>query len=57
MYDLEKDSNNTLCQDAVKEDMNNVRIAFKILNSDKAIPPIYQDITCHMIFNVKMEGF
>jgi hypothetical protein len=37
--------------------MKNVRIAFKILNGEEAVPPTYQQITCHMVFNVKMEDF
>jgi hypothetical protein len=36
---------------------NNVRIAFKVLNGEEAIPPTYQEIRCHMIFDVKMEEF
>jgi hypothetical protein len=35
--------------------MNNVRIAFQIFNYDDAIPPTYQNIFCHMIFDVKMK--
>jgi hypothetical protein len=34
-----------------------VRIAFKIINGYKAIPPTYKYITCHMICDVKMEDF
>jgi hypothetical protein len=34
--------------------MNNVRFAFQILNGDKAVPPNYQEIFCHMIFDVNM---
>jgi hypothetical protein len=41
----------------VKRELKNARIAFKIINGDEAIPPTYQDITCHMIFDVKMEDF
>jgi hypothetical protein len=37
--------------------MNNVRIAFKIINGEESAPPTYQEIRCHMIFNVKMEDF
>jgi hypothetical protein len=37
--------------------MNNVRIAFKVLNGEEAIPPTYQEIRYHMIFDVKMEDF
>jgi hypothetical protein len=54
---LDKENNNTLWQDAVHKEMKNVRIAFKILNGEEAVPPAYQQITCHMIFDVKMEDF
>jgi hypothetical protein len=37
--------------------MKNVRIVFQILNGDEAVSPTYQDIHCHMIFDVKMECF
>jgi hypothetical protein len=37
--------------------MKTVRIAFKILNGEESVPPTYQDIRCHMIFDVKMEYF
>jgi xylose isomerase len=37
--------------------MNNVRIAFKVLNGEEDIPPTYQEIRCHMIFDLKMEDF
>jgi hypothetical protein len=55
---LDTDNGNTLWQDIVRKDMKNVRIAFKIVNGDEAIPPTYQDIHCHiMIFDFKMEDF
>jgi hypothetical protein len=41
----------------VKNEMKNVRIAFKILNGEESAPPTYQEIRCHMIFDVKMEDF
>jgi hypothetical protein len=37
--------------------MNNVRIAFKVINGEEASTPTYQEIRCHMIFDVKMEDF
>jgi hypothetical protein len=37
--------------------MKNVRIALKILNGEESAPPTYQEIRCHMIFDVKMEDF
>jgi hypothetical protein len=37
--------------------MKKVRIAFKILSCEEDVPPAYHQITCHMIFKVKMEDF
>jgi hypothetical protein len=37
--------------------MSKVRIAFWVLGDDKVIPPTYQEIQCHMVYNVKMEDF
>jgi hypothetical protein len=54
---LDKENDNTLWQDAVRKEIKNVRIAFKILNGEESVPPTYQEIRCHMIFDVKMEDF
>jgi hypothetical protein len=55
---LDKENDNTLWQDAVRKEMKNVRIAFKILNGEEsALPPTYQEIRCHMKFDIKMENF
>jgi hypothetical protein len=54
---LDKENDNTLWQDAVRKEMNNVQIAFKILNGEESAPPTHQEIRCHMIFDVKMEDF
>jgi hypothetical protein len=54
---LDKENDNTLWQDAVRKEMNNVIIAFKILNGEESAPPTYQEICCHIIFDVKMEDF
>jgi hypothetical protein len=54
---LDKENNNTLWQDNVHKKMKRIRIAFKILNGEEDVPPTYQQITCHMIFDVKMEDF
>jgi hypothetical protein len=34
-----------------------VCIAFRTLDGDKAIPLTYQEIRCHMVWDVKMEDF
>jgi hypothetical protein len=54
---LDEGNGNTLWQDSIRKEMNNVRIAFKVLNGEEAIPPTYQEIRCHMIFDVNMEDF
>jgi hypothetical protein len=54
---LDEGNGNTLWQYAISKEMNSVRIAFKVLNGEEAIPPTYQEIRCHMIFDVKMEDF
>jgi hypothetical protein len=54
---LDKENDNTLWQDAVRKDMKNVRVAFKILNGEESVPSTYQEIRCHIIFDVKMEDF
>jgi hypothetical protein len=51
---LGKENEHTLWKDAVRKEMKNVRIAFKILNREESVPPNYQEIRCHMIFDVKM---
>jgi len=48
---------NTLWQDAVTSEMEKVRIAFKILDDGDKVPPTYQQIRCHLVFDVKMEDF
>jgi hypothetical protein len=52
---LDKENDNTILQDAVRKEMQNVRIAFKILNGIS--PPTYQEIRFHMVFDVEMEDF
>jgi hypothetical protein len=36
---LDKENDNSLWQDAVRKEMNNVRITFKILNGEESVPP------------------
>jgi hypothetical protein len=54
---LDTENGNTMWQDAVKKDMKNVRIAFKIMIGYEVIPPKYQEIHCYMIFDANMEDF
>jgi len=56
---LNEANGDTLWWDAICKEMKNVRIAFKEFEEDvSAIPPGYQEIRCHMIFDIKMgENF
>jgi hypothetical protein len=37
--------------------MKNVLIAFNIMNGSESAPPTYQEIRCHMIFDIEMEYY
>eukprot|EP00978_Attheya_sp_CCMP212_P009387 scaffold22200_cov31-Attheya_sp.AAC.2 len=37
--------------------MKAVQVAFKMLDGEERAPPTYQQIRCHMIFDVKMDTF
>ena len=56
---LDKQNGNTLWWDAIMKEMKNVRIAFEEHEgTEKDIPPGFQHIDCHLIFDVKMgENF
>jgi len=55
--EIDRENGNTLWQDAIALEMEAVRVAFKLLNDDEAVPPGYQYMECHMIFDIKIEGF
>ncbi len=54
---LDQENGNTLWQDAIQQEMSKVCIAFQTLDDDEAIPPTYQEIQCHMVWDVKMGDF
>ena len=55
--DRDKEKGDRQWQEAIDLEMKAVRVDCKILNGDDSIPPGYQQIRCHMIFDVKMESF
>lgn len=55
--EIDKENGNTLWQEAVRKEMSNVQIAFKILDNGEVVPPSFQEIRCHLIFDVKIEDF
>ena len=48
--------NNQWC-DAIAKEMEVVRVAFKILNEKEQPFLGYQFMKCHMVFEVKLDGF
>lgn len=60
---LDEENGNTLWYDAIQKEMTNVRVAFKVDNSTTIEQARsnkhyvgYQEIKCHMIFSIKMDG-
>ncbi|KAI2490354.1 Reverse transcriptase (RNA-dependent DNA polymerase) [Fragilaria crotonensis] len=54
---LDAENGNTLWQDAVRKEMSKVRVAFQVLDDGDSVPPTFQEIRCHLVFDVKMENF
>ena len=46
-----------MCRDGISKDINSDIIAFKLLDEGEKPPPTYQEIRCHMVFNIKIEYF
>ena len=43
--------------DAIAKDMKNVKIAFDIIPDGEHVLNGYKQVSCHMIFDVKIEDF
>ena len=56
-YELDKKNGNTLWADAIKKEMENVRVAFQIFEDGEQVPIGYQQVRCHMIFDIKQDDF
>ena len=54
---LDSKNDNTLWADAIFKEMENVREAFKVIPDGKSVPIGNQFVPCHMVFNIKIEGF
>jgi hypothetical protein len=57
VLEIDAENSNDLWRNAIAKEMDAVRIAFKVLDEDELPPPSYQYMTCHMIFDVKLDGF
>ena len=56
-YDLDKANGDILWADAISKGMDNVKVAFEILDDNETVPRDHQFVRCHMVFDVKMEDF
>jgi hypothetical protein len=54
---LDRENGNTLWMDSVATEMSAVRVAFDILDDGVSEPIGHQFINCHMIFDIKLDGF
>ena len=55
-YKIDKKNWNTLWADAIKKERENVRVDLRIFDNGKAIPIGYQQVRCHMVFDIKQGG-
>ncbi len=54
---LDRKNGNTLWADAIAKEVQEVCIAFNILPDGHSVPIGYQNIPCHMMFDIKTEDF
>ena len=55
---IDEQNSNTLWQDAINKEMDNVRIAFDLHNGNPKELIDYQEIACYLIFDIKLgENF
>ena len=52
---LDRENGNTFWMDAVAKEMKNSRIAFELKPRGERAPVGYKEITCHLIFDLKMD--
>ena len=52
---LDRKNNNTLWQDAITKEMKNSRCAFELLSRDAKAPVGFKKITCHLVFDIKLD--
>ena len=54
---LKTNNGNHLWRDGIAKEINAVMIELKLIDEGEKPPPYYQEIRCHMIFDIKMEDF
>ena len=54
---LDYANGDTFCKNTLTKETKAIKIAFRILRDGNRVPPNYQHIRYHLIFDVKMEDF
>ena len=52
---LDAKNGNTLWYDAITLEMTNSRVAFHLLEKGEKPPVAHTEITCHIIFDIKLD--
>ena len=52
---LDAANGNTFWYDAIQKEMINSRVAFKLLDKGEDPPPGHTEISCHLIFDIKLD--
>ena len=55
--EIDHENRNSLWQDAIALEMEAVCVAFKVMNDGEEPPPGYQNMECHLVFDIKLDGF
>ena len=54
-YEIDKENGNTLWRDAIKRKMENVSVAFEIIEDGKRPSAAHKKVTFHTIYDIKMD--
>ena len=57
VLEIDCENGNPLWQDAIALEMEAVHVAFKVMNEGEEPPPGYQYMECHLMFDIKLDGF
>ena len=56
-YAFDEKSRNSLWQDAIQKEMDNVKIAIQTISENKKPSNGFQYVKCHMVFDIEKEDF
>ncbi|KAG7370183.1 reverse transcriptase RNA-dependent DNA polymerase [Nitzschia inconspicua] len=56
-YEIDRENGDNRWAESIQKEMNDVRVAFHILDDGQTVPPGYQFMKCHLVFDIKFDGF